>query len=957
MSVNTSNYGWAFIHPVYGQAQARGPIDGNAGAIQFQTAENGGPDNNGIGVGSGSANFTYNPSSNLVNLTGDLVVGGNLTVNGDTVVVDASTLIIEDPLIGLGYTTGNPSADTGSAGDRGLIMGLSGSSDGAAGMIWDNSATTFAFVRTDSVPSIVPPGAHVNITSYADLNIGTTLKLSHAAAGPHATVEVDSDGDLNIKATHTNADITFTVDEAGTDIIALTIDGSDNGSAKFTPANNGYLSVDDAGTDGYVKIMGNGGILAYKHTDTSANAPLFYFLRTRGDESSQSALSDGDLIGRTAYYGYDTNTSLSALIDVYADGDHGGSATDSPGRFEFRTAEDGSGTVQTRMTIKSDGKVGIGTTAPAMPLHVVNSAGGRVMLHRSAQDTSGQLGSIMFGANDGDTNLAMVSAYHDGATDSAFISFETEVAGGSMAERLRIASGGNVGIGVTNPSQLLDVNGTATVDGFQIASSTVMTDIKDEDSMSSDSATALATQQSIKAYVDSTVGAVNLLVRAAKLAGNVDHNIDLDSEDLILSGTADEIIINSSEAASAPNDVTISYGLADFGPNSGGSNTEYGSATHIPKVTIDGKGRVASVALAQVNFHYTIATGGGSIEIGSGDTLQLTGSANEIDVSVSDLGDGSDLTEQLIIGLATNPTLPGNATVTGNLSVDGNTTLGNASSDSITLNASTVSTPNGLNFDTDTLVIDQANNRIGIGKAAPEQPLHIYSNTNNSDCSVIIENANTGGSCGVHFRSGVSDVYAIGVVKQNNNFRIAMGTHLATDAHSVLEIQNSNVGIGTVTPNEKLTVEGAISLDHISSPSATSGYGKLYAKSDNKLYFMDAAGTETDLLSVETTKNYFTYNPGSGGGTLAQADMASKHIVGVITNSSATGNIQIDLPSASGNAGRHYIIKDEGGHADVQNVIVNAPGSETLDGASNHSLKVGFAAVNVYSNGSNWFVF
>lgn len=61
-----------------------------------------------------------------------------------------------------------------------------------------------------------------------------------------------------------------------------------------------------------------------------------------------------------------------------------------------------------------------------------------------------------------------------------------------------------------------------------------------------------------------------------------------------------------------------------------------------------------------------------------------------------------------------------------NLSVDGNTTLGNASGDSVTFNAATASTPNGLNFDANTLVIDAANNRIGVGTTAPRTDLELY---------------------------------------------------------------------------------------------------------------------------------------------------------------------------------------------------------------------------------------
>ena len=56
---NNTNYGWAYIHPEYGQGQARGPVY----SLQFQTNNNGGPDNNGIGQISGSSTLAYNPTT------------------------------------------------------------------------------------------------------------------------------------------------------------------------------------------------------------------------------------------------------------------------------------------------------------------------------------------------------------------------------------------------------------------------------------------------------------------------------------------------------------------------------------------------------------------------------------------------------------------------------------------------------------------------------------------------------------------------------------------------------------------------------------------------------------------------------------------------------------------------------------------------------------------------------
>ena len=78
----------------------------------------------------------------------------------------------------------------------------------------------------------------------------------------------------------------------------------------------------------------------------------------------------------------------------------------------------------------------------------------------------------------------------------------------------------------------LYLDGTATIDGLAMPTTTV-TDILDEDDLSSDSATSLATQQSIKAYVDSQVTAQDLDFQGDS-GGAL--SIDLDSEVLDIAG-------------------------------------------------------------------------------------------------------------------------------------------------------------------------------------------------------------------------------------------------------------------------------------------------------------------------------------------------------------------------------------------------------------------------------------
>jgi hypothetical protein len=72
--------------------------------------------------------------------------------------------------------------------------------------------------------------------------------------------------------------------------------------------------------------------------------------------------------------------------------------------------------------------------------------------------------------------------------------------------------------GTTDINNAINIDGALSTDtSLNIASSTTVTGILDEDNMASNSATKLATQQSIKAYVDAQVGTVDTL---AEVLGN-----------------------------------------------------------------------------------------------------------------------------------------------------------------------------------------------------------------------------------------------------------------------------------------------------------------------------------------------------------------------------------------------------------------------------------------------------
>tara|TARA_Y100000592_G_scaffold98509_1_gene171814 strand:- start:3094 stop:4218 length:1125 start_codon:yes stop_codon:yes gene_type:complete len=96
------------------------------------------------------------------------------------------------------------------------------------------------------------------------------------------------------------------------------------------------------------------------------------------------------------------------------------------------------------------------------------------------------------------------------------------------------------------------------------------------------------------------------------------------------------------------------------------------------------------------------------------------------------------------------------------------------------------------------------------------------------------------------------------------------------------------------------------------------------------------------------------------GGINFSRDAVVSTITASITSSilgvSGTAPISIRLPSAADYvAGQYFTVKDESGAADIKNITILASGSQTIDGVSSVVLESPFAAVNLYSNGTDKF--
>jgi len=79
---------------------------------------------------------------------------------------------------------------------------------------------------------------------------------------------------------------------------------------------------------------------------------------------------------------------------------------------------------------------------------------------------------------------------------------------------------------------------------------------------------------------------------------------------------------------------------------------------------------------------------------------------------------------------------------------------------------------------------------------------------------------------------------------------------------------------------------------------------------------------------------------------------------GYILGVQKTGQVNILIPSASiYGSGSILLIKDEVGHTDGSNILINAATGYTIDGDASYTLTGSNPAISLYSNGANWFVF
>lgn len=167
----------------------------------------------------------------------------------------------------------------------------------------------------------------------------------------------------------------------------------------------------------------------------------------------------------------------------------------------------------------------------------------------------------------------------------------------------------------------------------------------------------------------------------------------------------------------------------------------------------------------------------------------------------------------------------------------------------------------------------------------------------------------------------------------------------------------SGLSTGTATSASYLAIDS--NNDIILTSSAGGSGGSITVKDDgsdlttslSSLNFVGAGVTATnsgDDVTVTITGNTLSRN----AITSTTTSSVSNTILGI----SASADLEVRLPAASGfTDGQSFIIKDEGGNADLHTITILPTGADTIDGRNSLVLESPHAALRLYTDGSSKF--
>ncbi len=226
------------------------------------------------------------------------------------------------------------------------------------------SVTATEFAELETIGSTVISAADwtaMSVLPEIGVATGTSLDVGGTTALASRSLAIDTGGGFDINmGTASGDDLTFDTTnflyEGDTGKIVL---NSTNG---ITTMETGSVTVNllfsthrDAGTSGLNADFG-----FFKHTSDALSlldAPLVFFVRSRGTEASPTIVADNDFIGTFNFAGYDGTSEYQPCAAIQSRIDGSPSTSSMPGELLFQTTTSGSVAVSDKMRIDNAGQV------------------------------------------------------------------------------------------------------------------------------------------------------------------------------------------------------------------------------------------------------------------------------------------------------------------------------------------------------------------------------------------------------------------------------------------------------------------------------------------------------------------------------------------------------------------------------------------------------------------------
>ena len=423
----------------------------------------------------GPASMVIDPAG-VGDNTGTVVIAGNLQVDGTTTTINSTTVSIDD----LNFTIASDAADSSAANGAGITIG-----GASATMLYTHATTSFDFNKP------------VNVTGNIGVS-GTVDGVDIAARDAVLTSATTTAGAALPKAGGTMTGSLVLGNASGTYSYELKFTNG-NYQAGIDYQNDGNLRFIDRSSSrvGATINMINGNFSAFNTSNAITN-----LLNTNGD----SYLNGGNVGIGTSSPAVDldvrsNSVSNPAFISTgNSDGSefvtlYGGTSVDQKSaiwwdsgqsELKFGTAISKIGASESiKMTIKSTGKVGIGTTSPSTPLHVTHVGNPNGGNRNTVEDvltleTTGYFPYAGYGmginfqgedyGNSAIRDYGKIQAVMSTSSDqnaagdpvfSSHLGFWTNTGGASATvstEKMILSNAGNLGIGTNSPSRGLTID-------------------------------------------------------------------------------------------------------------------------------------------------------------------------------------------------------------------------------------------------------------------------------------------------------------------------------------------------------------------------------------------------------------------------------------------------------------------------------------------------------------------